>query len=355
MAQQSLIEYIQKLLKQGYEVEAIRSTLLQAGYAPYEVDTAIRIAAKPKRAMPAKPLIIAFVILLVFSLGVLLLIKVLQAPPVMLNLKITPLSTQVAPGESLILTAEIQNPSNRKTNALLDYTIAGPGGRITAPTESITVTNKANIPSNIPIPKDAQPGSYTLTAILSYQDKTATQRLNIEVTAEPTKAPEILKKEVEEEAREIQLTCPGGCDDLDFCTTDTCVQGTCQRTTITPCCGNNICEAGEDESNCPIDCGKAVSPEEITRQAEGENTQNAISLCNTLGQRIYIDSCLSRVAEKKNDQTVCEGIVDAEIRDSCYIYFSYQNDFSVCPKITNPYLKSSCNTLAGLGQYQTAS
>ncbi|HLF54557.1 MAG TPA: hypothetical protein VI612_02460 [Candidatus Nanoarchaeia archaeon] len=355
MAQQSLIEYIQKLLKQGYDIEAIRSTLLQAGYAPYEVDTAIRIAAKPSRAIPTKMLMIAFVILLVFSLGVIMLIKILQAPPVVLSLKITALSTQTAPGENLILTAEIQNPSGRKTNALLDYTLAGPGGRITAPTESITVTTKTNVPSNIPIPKDAQPGSYTLTAVLSYQDKTATQRLNIEVTTEPTKAPEVLKKEVEEEAREIQQACPGGCDDLNFCTTDTCAQGTCQHTTITPCCGNNVCEPGEDESSCPIDCGKAVNPEEITKQAEGENTQDAISLCNTLGQRTYIDSCLSRVAETKNDQTICDGIVDTEIRDSCYIHFSYNNDFSVCPKITNPYLKSSCNTLAGLGQYQTES
>ena len=40
MAQQLLVDYIKKLLIQGYDVAAIRNTLFNAGYSIAEVDDA---------------------------------------------------------------------------------------------------------------------------------------------------------------------------------------------------------------------------------------------------------------------------------------------------------------------------
>jgi len=44
------------------------------------------------------------------------------------------------------------------------------------------------------------------------------------------------------------------CDDGNSCTTDTCVSGSCNFETISPCCGNGSCEAGEDCDSCGLDC-----------------------------------------------------------------------------------------------------
>ena len=59
-----------------------------------------------------------------------------------------------------------------------------------------------------------------------------------------------------ENMRCVVRECPD-CDDGDNCTEDICNFNTsfqCIHQTVTPCCGNNICEVGEDCENCMQDC-----------------------------------------------------------------------------------------------------
>jgi len=60
---------------------------------------------------------------------------------------------------------------------------------------------------------------------------------------------------------EVALTCPASCDDNNLCTTDYYSEATnyvCKHDSITPCCGNGVCEAGEAYSTCPQDCPKTT-------------------------------------------------------------------------------------------------
>lgn len=53
--------------------------------------------------------------------------------------------------------------------------------------------------------------------------------------------------------------CPTNCDDNNPGTTDSCGPQTlyfCEHEPETNKCGNYLCETGENECNCPIDCGK---------------------------------------------------------------------------------------------------
>lgn len=79
-------------------------------------------------------------------------------------------------------------------------------------------------------------------------------------------------------------TCSGGqcsntpisCDDGNPCTEDSCsLDGGCINTPIASCCGNDVCEAGENTDNCNADC--AVGPFTI----EGPS-------CRSLGLPCYI-------------------------------------------------------------------
>jgi len=351
MVQQSLVEYIQKLLQMGYDAGTIRNTLLGAGYSPSDVEIAIRVAqGKPERKIPTKTLAIIFIVILLLAIGTIVTISLTRAPPTQLSLSLTALSTQVSQGQDLVITTEIINPSGRKTSTLIDYTATGPGGRIFAKTESTTITTRGSIPSTIPIPKEAALGSYTLTVTLSYKGKTTTQKLNFEIVSEEKVVPSF-KKPTEEEAKEIQLTCLGGCDDLNFCTTDTCVKGECIYTPLVPCCGNGICEEGEQ---CPIDCAeKPIAPQQIIEKAKTEEFSQAMQTCNEIGQRAYIDSCLNQVAEATKNSAACDEIVGDEMRDACYMPFAYNGDYRVCPKVKSTYLKNSCNTLTQLGKLKT--
>jgi hypothetical protein len=45
------------------------------------------------------------------------------------------------------------------------------------------------------------------------------------------------------------------CDDGDACTTDSCVSPSgCVNDPISPCCGDGVCDLGEDCNSCPADC-----------------------------------------------------------------------------------------------------
>jgi hypothetical protein len=358
MVQESLIEYIQKLVKLGYDAGTIRTTLLNAGYSPSDVDTALRIAGAPVgHRIETRTLAIIFVALLVLGVGVLLMFKALEQPPVQLSFSVDLFSTQVAPGRDLVINTLIVNPSGSKTSGLIDYEVTGPAGKVAAKTESFSVTTQANIPTSISIPSTASTGTYSVRARMSYSNKSPVNfARSFEVVSKvETAVPgEVLIEKKEEKAKELQLTCPGGCDDLNFCTADSCVQGQCVYKSIVPCCGNKECEPSESPSSCVLDCSeRPVSVDEIRKkavEAAVADVGRAAEICDTLTQREYIDSCLMDVSDASNSKESCTAIIDLEKRDACLISFAYQGDYSVCKDITNKYMKNSCVSLSAISQ-----
>ncbi len=356
MVQQSLIEYIQKLLQMGYDAGTIRTTLLNAGYSPYDVDTALRVAGAPgAKRIGTKVLVIAFVALLVLSVAVLLMLKAVQKPPVQLSFSVDLFSTQVEPGKDLVVNAVIANPSGARTSGLIDYEVSGPAGSVVKKTESFTVTTQASIPTSISIPAGTPKGSYSLSIRMSYLNKPPVQfarQFEVVSKVEAAVPGEVLEEKKEEKARELQLTCPGGCDDLNFCTVDKCEQGVCIYTPVVPCCGNRECEPSESPSGCALDCSeRPISVGDVRKKAAEAATADigrAKEICDTLVQRAYIDGCLIDVSEASKSKEPCSVIVDSEQRDACLIPFAYQGDYSVCKDITNKYMKNSCLSLAGI-------
>src|SRR5574341_1407146 len=354
MVQQSLIEYVQNLLRQGYDVSTIRNALLNAGYSPYDVDMAMRAAGATEKKVGTKTLIIVFIALLAVSGVVLIILKTMQAPPAVLSFNVNLFSTQVAPGRDLVINAEILNPSGTKTSGLIDYEVSVPSGRIASKTESFAVVTRASIPTSISLPPASIPGTYSVSAKLSYAGKQLQSSRTFDVVekVEAAVPAEALKEKKEEEAKAFQLTCPGGCDDLNFCTSDACVQGVCVSTPIVPCCGNNRCEEGETKSSCPIDCSeRPISVDELlknAKEAASSDLGRAEEICGSLVQRVYVDTCLLDVSEASSSKTPCASIVNSDKRDACYIPFAYKNDFSVCADISNPYMKNSCQSLESM-------
>jgi len=51
---------------------------------------------------------------------------------------------------------------------------------------------------------------------------------------------------------------PGCTGDAGNCSTHSCAEGACGTVPVVPCCGNGVCEAGEDCGTCPADCGCAT-------------------------------------------------------------------------------------------------
>jgi len=114
---------------------------------------------------------------------------------------------------------------------------------------------------------------------------------------------------------------------------------------------------------------------ERIKQISLTEPEKASKLCDNLEQQTFIDQCFSEIAEttrlakfcKKitNERTkdncykklaeiienslICDEISIDSRRDACYINFVNIGDYSVCDKITNDYLRKSCEALKQIG------
>ncbi len=76
----------------------------------------------------------------------------------------------------------------------------------------------------------------------------------------------------------------GDCTDYDMCTSDDCVEGACVNEPVVPCCGNDECEDGENETSCLDDCfvvqPGSVCGDGLCITLGGENLSNCPEDCN---------------------------------------------------------------------------
>lgn len=350
MVQESLVEYCRQLLAQGYDSETIRTTLISAGYSKFDANDALRAAGASVPSgfhVDGRTLIFVFGGLLVLALIVWLVLLFTGPEPAPLSVSTSLLSTQIAAGEEVVINVDVSNPDDRKVSASLEVTVSGPNGVVDIRSESLQLDSSRRVPVRILIPEGSSAGQYVVEAVLSYGPLTVRSSSSFEVREKVSQAPSGIVDVPVEQAVDVSLTCPASCDDLQFCTRDSCVAGQCVNEPIVPCCGNGVCESGEDVS-CSIDCSPQVSPQTIIEEAVGlavANQQGAVQKCHSLGMQFYVDSCLNDVASAANSKSVCEQISSGDSRDACLISFAYKGDFSVCAQIQDVYLRTSCDSL----------
>ena len=143
------------------------------------------------------------------------------------------------------------------------------------------------------------------------------------------------------------------CNDFDVCSTDSCAEGTCEYETISPCCGNFVCESGEDSSGCPQDCTEAVSSVDPVDDVVADiiagaatNPEAAALQCDEIPRQSVADRCYFELAKATPNSAFCDLIAGEKIKDSCYIYFVINlEEFNLCDNVANRYLRNSCYSI----------
>jgi len=355
MVQKSLTEYINKLLKAGYTTGSIRTTLINAGYSPAEINQALTYAKAPKKqiALNLKILIIGAISLILLVLIILGAVWLLTPESKEINLSSTLLKTEAYPGDAISFLVELSSNIERTEQVLLSYELIDIQKEeiISTKQDSQEIGQKRSLTIQMNIPAEAEPGKYEIKTILSYKQGTKQKKLTfniIEKPAEKELIPEEYAEDFEEEPP-AEITCPESCDDFNPCTEDYCEKGLCVHKPIIPCCGNGICEEGEGVLNCPEDCAKTTkTPQELITQANTvakTDPETAAMLCNKLTRQNDIDLCFSEVAQTSGKSIICDNIQTQDSKDSCYMEFAMDGEYEVCGKIENSYLSKSCNSL----------
>jgi len=340
MAQGQLKAYVQRMKKQGYPTESIRQALRAEGYNDARINAALGKGVSKQLFLVG---LIALAVILVFILmGILFIVLAPEEPATKIKVSVSGIPGIVDPGGVVSFNANVQGAEA----AFIQFNIVHQKSR-----ELITQGEGNEGTLSFTVPKTAPSGTYKLNIIAFANGEQDRTEARFEVPGETTQPTPGVTPSIE------TTQCPGGCNDFNICTEDTCVNGKCEFKKVVPCCGDGVCERGETDSSCAEDCaprpptrGQAVSA--VMKQAETlANSQplEAAQLCRSLSRQADIDTCLGNIAKQANLSAICGQIRDPLDRDVCYMDFALKrNQFEVCDRITDRTMKQGCISVGRL-------
>jgi hypothetical protein len=396
MAKKELIDFIDENLKKGYDINTIKSHLLGVGYDPKEIDAAIEREYTGRQQSLHMP---------EFSKTTLIAITCILLSLILIAYVSHYLITQPKTSAKLLYLETKAVTKNVNPGGVFQFEVDVRGQAVQLRHEMIDTSNKLITRKEEPhrggiktafiiIPKDTRAGNYVLKTTASGGGKEATAKLSFKVyegkkescsdgvknqgemgidCGGPCK-PCTSCSDGEQNQGEDGVDCGGPCEpckeeckecsDGNKCTQDLCNAATnykCAFRDIVPCCGNNKCEPSESYVSCPADCEMSLpkkekqSAKEVIEQVKRlskTDVNKAGMLCDTLEKDKDKDRCFSEIAKDTNSSTFCNYINSDSKKDTCYMNFAMDGDYSVCDKVTNPYLKKSCESLRYISEIE---
>ncbi len=397
MVRERVIDYVRSMLQKGYSASVIKDAMLKYGYTSKDIEDALSAVYHPTirheiHLSSATILVLVFIFLSLIGVSY-FYFYIPNYSAKLLDLNLEPVKTTVKAGENIVFIKELLNlGSSKRYDVVVKQEIIDPLALkiITEKTETRAIETFGSTQTKLLVPDDTKVGDYILRVIIDYDGKRAVATLPVKITVsfEEGTCSDGIKNQDEE-----NVDCSGvcqpceqqvvECNDNDPCTDGILKNGICANEPIIPCCGNNVCEAGEQ--GCALDCPVEEPPKDVTpigtideiREIAKTDPGTALKQCSQIDIPDLKDTCISKVGEVQrskdyciqirnertkdlcysniaksvNDNKICEEILTDGIRDSCYMTFVLDNkDYSVCDKITNKQLSQSCEYLRQLNE-----
>ncbi len=230
MADERLVTYIKQQLRNGYDINTIRSTLINYGHNSTLVDGAIHTLNHKK---PSYLKIIFFIVAIaVLSLGFLLLRQIMHTGN-KLNLEVSSSDTTIEAGKPVLLNVKAGMKEVPEYDITLIYNLLDSDGNIITSKKEYIEANSPST-SQILVPTTAKQGSYTIETIASYKNIEEKSLFTFIVECKPK-----ICIQLEKQCGEWQNSC-GGVMNCGTCSTGkTCSNGKC----IITC--TDLCSSGE--------------------------------------------------------------------------------------------------------------
>ena len=333
MPRQQLISYIQQQLNQGYDLNSIKTYLINYGYNKDEVEQAINSVYAPKKPKPRKVILIAGIIIFaILAISIILLVAKPGKEEISLSIDTELGSKNIIPGGYIMFNTEIEKSGAGMV--LLNHIMTGPDGKEISSIEQTTFKSKS---AQFKIPSDAKPGRYTITtsAELGGIKKTSKITFSIAQIGEDI-IPEEEPQEEEEEEPEAEEEIPVPIVDEDEFASLTIWERVEAIKVIAQT------SAIEAKAHCDK-IGIAGHQNQCYYNVAEESGD--IAYCQLITEEKISDRCQKMIAEITNNSNICTSISHESRRDNCYMSFVKIGDYSLCDKFVNKYYKESCEAL----------
>src|SRR3989338_7929255 len=185
MAKKSLVNYVKGLLQKGYDIPAIRNTLLKYGYSQKEADEVISSSYNNTTIRHEIHLSKTTVLVVVFIFASLLgaawfFYYSPKASTQLLDVNLEPVKITVESGSNIIFIKELSNlGSSKRYDVVIRQEIIELQTTkvITQKIETRAIETFGSTQTNILIPKDTESGDYLLRVVVEYDDKKAVATL----------------------------------------------------------------------------------------------------------------------------------------------------------------------------------
>ncbi len=334
MVDPSLVSFIQANLQQGYDINTIQNHLLGQGYQLKDIQAAVGVIYGAPHVHHTIELSKATIIS-ILAASLILIIAVFfafsffdkgAAPPALLDLSLSSDMESVKPGDNFVFRYSATQTGNKKRfdfrikHEVLDYN----NQLITSAEEEVAIETKVSDTRQLKIPSDTLPGKYVLKSTASYDGKKASARINFKVG-------EAKKEGLEEKPAEPKEPIP---------------PAVAEKKTAQP-----PVQREEELPSLPKPAMPSQNAHAITEEAIKASTADvskAGKLCDSLLELRDRDKCFEKISENAQSSRLCANIQSNSKRDTCYMNFAIEGDYSVCAKVENQYLKKSCESLASL-------
>ncbi len=286
MANQQLASYINDQIKKGYARDAIRSALLQYGYAPEDVENALKDVPHSKHTI----IFIALAILITgFAFFFFLRENNQIAEPIHLTMSIATTKATIKPGDDLSFTLSID--ADQTSEGSVRYSVSDAAKDIVSKEEKIQISTKTTKKDSIPIPHTIPEGSYKLAANINVNEVEFSSQAPFDVAAA-----ENTLKNVEEVEEKLKLS---------------------------------------DEQQI----------KDIILLAK-ENPQSAREFCIEFANQNIADRCLLETGLTVYKNIFCHDIKNSNKRDTCYFNIVLINgEHNLCERIADSGLQGTCNKI----------
>lgn len=381
-----LSDYIKQQLKAGYDINTIRYYLQQYGYSVQDIEKAVQSAyapPKPPIKLPWKIIIpaISVILILTITFSFIALKPAPERPLKLLDLELEPVSDVGSIGDEYEFKIKLFNFGAKPrfdvylTHELLDSV----GNVLQTKEETVAVETRSEKITSFDLPIELFPGKYSIKTVAKYEGLIATAQIDFQAELfkecpdscddEDPCTKDICDRRTKFECYHVAVpNCipepvkPNITEPVENITENVTVDVTEEPENITvpeEMSPEEIEEAldetvpPEESVELPSAPERELNPQEkiaqIQREAASDPDQARQRCENELEEEADKEYCFEVVASESQSSEYCELIDDVERKDRCYSDYALNTlDFSVCEKIINDDLKESCNEFAEL-------